>query len=72
MTGKIIYTNIMNKQDLSNLTKTQLINLLLKQNTKMQLLKHKLNTECKNDNNIKPSRPVPAPRKICEADGSGV
>ena len=63
MTEKIISTNSMNEQDLSNLTKSQLINLLLKQNNKIQLLKYKLNNECKNDNNIKPSRPVPAPRK---------
>ena len=56
MTEKIIHTNSMNKQDLSNRTKNQLINLLLKQNTKIQLLKYKLN-------NIKPSRPVPTPRK---------
>ena len=37
----IIYTNInkMYKQDLSNLNKDQLINLLIKQNTKIQLLK---------------------------------
>ena len=64
MTDKIIYTNSMNKQDLSNLTKTQLINLLLKQNTKIQLLKYKLNQESKNDNKIEPRRPIPAPRKI--------
>ena len=40
MTEKIISTNSMNKQDLSNLTKSQLINLLLKQNNKIQLLKY--------------------------------
>ena len=49
----IIYNNIntMYKQDLSNLTKDQLIDLLLKQNTKIQLLKNKLD------------RPTPAQRK---------
>ena len=48
----IIYNNIntMYKQDLSNLTKDQLINLLLKQNNKTQLLKNKLD------------RPTPAKR----------
>ena len=40
----------MYKQDLSNLTKEQLINLLLKQNKKIQLLKNKI------------ERPTPAPR----------
>ena len=44
------YSNNMDKQDLSNLTKEQLINLLLKQNTKIQLLKNKL------------QKPVPAKR----------
>ena len=39
----IIYNNCnMNKQALSNLNKDQLIDLLLKQNTKIQLLKIKL------------------------------
>ena len=49
----IIYNNIntMYKQDLSNLTKDQLIDLLLKQNTKIQLLKNKLD------------RPTPAQRR---------
>ena len=49
----IIQTNInkMYKQDLTNLTKEQLINLLLKQNKKIQLLKNKLET------------PTPASRK---------
>ena len=48
----IIQTNInkMYKQDLTNLTKEQLINLLLKQNKKIQLLKNKI------------ERPTPAPR----------
>ena len=42
----------MYKQDLSNLSKEELINLLLKQNTKIQLLKNK----------YKPIRPTPAKR----------
>ena len=48
-----IYSNIINmrEQDLSNLTKKELINLLLKQNTKIKLLKNKL------------QRPVPTPQK---------
>ena len=54
MTEKIISTNNMNKRDLSKLTKSQLINLLLKQNMKQQP---------KNDNNIEPRRPIPTPRK---------
>ena len=45
------YSNNMRKQDLCNLTKEQLINLLLKQNTKINLLKNKL------------QRPTPAQRK---------
>ena len=49
----IIYTNInnMDKQALSNLNKDQLINLLLKQNAKIQLLKNKI------------ERPTPAQRR---------
>ena len=49
----IIHTNInnMDKYNLSNLNKDQLIDLLLKQNTKIQLLKNKLD------------RPTPAKRK---------
>ena len=49
---KIISTNIINmrKHNLSNLSKDELINLLLKQNTKIQLLKNKLD------------RPTPAKR----------
>ena len=46
MAEKNIYTNSMNQNSLSNLSKTQLINLLLRQNTKIQLLKNKLNNEC--------------------------
>ena len=51
---KIISTNNINKRDLSKLTKSQLINLLLKQNVKQQP---------KNDNNIEPRRSIPTPRK---------
>ena len=49
----IIHTNInnMDKYNLSSLTKDQLINLLLKQNAKIQLLKNKI------------ERPTPAPRR---------
>ena len=50
MTEKIISTINMNKRGLSKLTKSQLINLLLKQNVKQQP---------KNDNNIEPRRPIP-------------
>ena len=54
MTEKIILTNYMNESSLRNLTKSQLINLLLKQNVKQQP---------KNDNNIEPGRPIPTPWK---------
>ena len=61
MTEKIIYTNSinkytnsMNKQDLSNLTKQQLIKLLLKQNDKIKMLFKKVNQM---------QKPIPAPRK---------
>ena len=48
----LIYNNYnMKRQDLSNLNKDQLINLLLKQNTKIDLLKNKLD------------RPTPTSRK---------
>ena len=51
----IIYTNINNmyKHNLSSLTKEELMNLLIKQNAKIQLLKNK----------YEPIRPVPASRK---------
>ena len=48
MTEKIISTNNMNKLGLSKLTKSQLINLLLKQNVKQQ----------PKNNNIEPRRPT--------------
>ena len=38
MTEKIISTNNMNKRDLSKLTKSQLINMLLKQNSEIKKL----------------------------------
>ena len=58
MTEKIISTNNMNKLDLSKLTKSQLINLLLKQNVKQNVKQ-----QPKNDDNVKPGRPIPTPRK---------
>ena len=56
MTEKIISINNMNKGDLKNLTKTQLINLLLKKNNEIKVLKQQ---------NYKPKtkKPVPLPRK---------
>ena len=60
MTEKIISINSMNKGDLKNLTKTQLINLLLKQNNEIKVLQQQ---------NAKPipkprtTKPVPLPRK---------
>ena len=48
MTEKIILTNYMNESSLRNLTKSQLINLLVKQNVKQQ----------PKNNNIEPRRPT--------------
>ena len=61
---KIISNNNMNKCSLSELTKSQLINLLLKQNAEIKkfLLKN-VKPQSKNDDNIKPRRPIPTPRK---------
>ena len=67
----IISTNNMNKRDLSKLTKSQLINLLLKQNAEIKkhnveikkLLQKNMKLQPKNDDNIKPRRPIPTPRK---------
>ena len=60
----IIYTNSMNNSDLKNLTKSQLINLLLKQNAEIKLLlQQNVKQQPKNDNNIEPRRPIPTPRK---------
>ena len=56
----IISTNSMNKGDLKNLTKTQLINLILKQNNEIKVLQQQ------NEKPIpKPrtTKPIPAPRK---------
>ena len=50
----IISTSNMNKHDLNKLSKTQLINLLLKQNAEIKLLWHQ---------HVKPRKPVPTPRK---------
>ena len=58
---KIMSTNIMNTQDLKNITKSQLINLLLKQNMEIKKLsKQILNQQIQIENIIKPT---PAPRK---------
>ena len=60
MTEKIILINSMNKSDLKNLTKTQLINLILKKNSEIKVLEQQ---------NAKPipkprtTKPVPLPRK---------
>ena len=60
MTEKIISINSMNKGDLKNLTKTQLINLILKQNNEIKVSQQQ---------NAKPipkprtTKPVPLPRK---------
>ena len=61
---KIISTNNMNKITLSKQTKSQLINLLLKQNIEIKkLLLKNIKLQPKNDDNIKPRRPIPTPRK---------
>ena len=61
---KIILTNNMNKTTLQDLTKYQLINLLLKQNLEIKkLLLKNMKLQPKNDDNIKPKRPIPTPRK---------
>ena len=60
MTEKIISINSMNKGDLKNLTKTQLINLILKQNNEIKVSQQQ---------NAKPipkprtTKPIPIPRK---------
>ena len=64
MTEKIISTNNMNKGDLKNLTKSKLINLLLKQNAEIKmLLQQNVKQQPRNDDNVKPTKPIPAPRK---------
>ena len=67
----IISTNNMNKRDLSELSKSQLIKLLLKQNLEMKkLLQKNMKQQPKNDNIIPPPsefkddyKPVPTPQK---------
>ena len=51
---KIISTNYMNESSLKKLSKSQLIKLLLQQNMKLQP---------NNDDNVKPRKPIPSPRK---------
>ena len=64
MTEKIISNNNMNKRSLSELTKSQLINLLLKQNAEIKkLLQKNMKPQPKNDDNIQPRRTIPTPRK---------
>ena len=61
---KIISTDNMNKITLSKQTKSQLINLLLKQNIEIKkLLLKNMKLQPKNDDNIKPRRPISTPRK---------
>ena len=61
---KIISTNNMDKSTLLKKTKSQLINLLLKQNMEIKkLLQKNMKPQPKNDDNIKPRRPIPTPRK---------
>ena len=51
---KIISANNMNESSLKKLSKSQLIKLLLQQNMKLQP---------NNDDNVKPRKPIPTPRK---------
>ena len=61
---KIISTNNMDKRTLLKQTKSQLINLLLKQNAeKKVLLQQTMKPQPKNDYNIKPRRQIPTLRK---------
>ena len=61
---KIISTNNMDKRTLLKQTKSQLINLLLKQNAEIKLLlQQNMKPQPKNDDNIKLRRPIPTPRK---------
>ena len=60
----IISTNNMNKRHLNKLSKTQLINLLLKQNAEIKLLWHQqVEQQSKINADDKPRKPVPAPRR---------
>ena len=72
MTEKIILTNYMNESSLRNLTKSQLINLLLKQNAEIKVLlqANQQQHQPTNDNIIPPPsefkddhKPIPLPRK---------
>ena len=61
---KIISTNNMDKRTLMKQTKSQLIKLLLKQNMVIKkLLQKNMKPQPKNDDNIKPRRPIPTPPK---------
>ena len=66
----IISTNNMDKRTLSKLTKSQLINLLFKQNMEIKkLLLKNVKQQPKNDDNVKPRRPIPTPRKSVKQMG---
>ena len=61
---KIISTNNMDKRTLKKLSKSQLINLLLKQNIEIKKsLQKNMKQQPKNNDNVKPRRPIPTPRK---------
>ena len=61
---KFISTNYMDKRTLLKQTKSQLINLLLKQNIEIKkLLLKNMKQQPKNDDNVKPRRPIPTPRR---------
>ena len=56
----IISTNNMNKSALKKQSKSQLINLLSQQNAEIKLLlQQNMKLQPKNDNNVKPRRPIP-------------
>ena len=61
---KIISTNNMDKSTLKKQSKSQLINLLLKQNLEIKkLLLKNMKLQPKNNDNVKPRKPIPTPRK---------
>ena len=61
---KIISTYNMDKRTLLKQTKSQLINLLLKQNLEIKkLLQQNMKLQPKNDDNVKPRKPIPTPWK---------
>ena len=72
MYRNFISTNNMNKSSLNNFTKSQLINLLLKQNAEIKaLLQKNMKLQPKNDNIIPPPsefkddyKPIPKPRTV--------